>query len=134
MAGPDTAPPLPPPAGATASREEMARYILRHRRRRETLFPSHYFADPVWDMLLDLFATQSMGQKLAASSLLVAASVPPSTALRRIRQLVEDGVLLATPDPHDGRRTFIALSDQSFRAVAAWLDDFRAGLGVAKTS
>ncbi len=80
-----------------------------------------HFADPVWDIMLDLFVAQANGQEVATSSLIIAAAVPQSTALRRIRRLVRDGQLIARNDPHDGRRTFVRLSDELFERLAEYL-------------
>lgn len=113
---------------SAASAATLAKYILRQRRRRDTMFNPDYFADPVWDMLLDLFIARSADEEVATSSLLVAACVPPSTGLRRIRELIRDGVVTARRDPHDGRRTFVALTEQSFLAMEQWLAEFSRGL------
>lgn len=100
---------------------ELARFILRQRRKREAMIGEEHFADPAWDMMLDLFAARVVGEQVATSSLFVAASVPQSTALRRIKHLVDDGLFIASLDPHDGRRTFVRLSDALFERVGAFL-------------
>lgn len=99
----------------------LARFLLRQRRRREDALGAQHFADPVWDMMLDLFAAQVGGEEVAISSLIVAAGVPQSTALRRIRRLMRDGLLIAHDDPHDGRRTFIRLSDNLYDRIGGFL-------------
>lgn len=100
---------------------ELARLLLRQRRKRESMIGAHHFSDPAWDMMLDLFAAQVQGQEVAASSLFIAASVPQSTALRRIRRLVRDGHFVARLDPHDGRRTYLRLSDELFDRIGGFL-------------
>lgn len=104
----------------------LARFLLRQRRRRETMLGADNFSDPVWDIMLDLFAARVHGEEVATSSLIVAAGVPQSTALRRIRRLVRDGQLLARDDPHDGRRTFVQLSDELYEKVGAFLQQWLA--------
>jgi hypothetical protein len=61
----------------------LARRYLRHRRERERLLPD-LFADPAWDILLDLFAASIERRPVSVSSACVAAAVPPTTALRWI--------------------------------------------------
>lgn len=99
----------------------LARFLLRQRRRREELLGAHHFSDPVWDMMLDLFAARVHGEEVSTSSLIIAASVPQSTALRRIRKLIRHGHLIAHDDPHDGRRTFVELSDDLYAQVGLFL-------------
>lgn len=102
----------------------LARFLLRQRRRREIVLGARHFSDPVWDMMLDLFAARVGGEEVATSSLIIAANVPQSTALRRIRQLVRNGDLVATSDPHDGRRTFVRMSDDLFECMASFLREW----------
>lgn len=64
--------------------------------------------------MLDLFVARVREEEVAISSLVIGASVPQSTALRRIRELVRRGDFIARADPHDGRRTFITLSSALF--------------------
>lgn len=71
-------------------------------------------------MILDLMAARLSGQRVSVSSLCIAAAVPPTTALRWIRQLTERGVFARIDDPADGRRVFIELTDNAAEAFAAW--------------
>ncbi len=80
------------------------RSMLRARRMRDQFLPGDLFADPAWDMILDLMAARLAGQRVSVSSLCIAAAVPPTTALRWIRQLTERGVFARIDDPADGRR------------------------------
>jgi hypothetical protein len=97
------------------------RALIRMRRLREQFFERTLFADPAWDMLLDLFAARLEGRQVAVSSLCIAAAVPPTTALRWIAAMTEQGLLLREPDPDDRRRIFIALSAAAEQAMAGFL-------------
>jgi DNA-binding NarL/FixJ family response regulator len=97
------------------------RAIIRARRLREHYFPPDLFADPAWDMLLDLMAARLDGQRVAVSSLCIAAAVPATTALRWIKALTEQGLFVRVADPADGRRVYIELSDGAAGAVVAYL-------------
>jgi DNA-binding transcriptional ArsR family regulator len=92
-------------------RAAVARAVLR----------SRAFADPAWDMLLDLMAARLEGRQVAVSSLCIAAAVPPTTALRWIKTLTETGILERIADPQDGRRVFIRLSDAAAEAMGEYL-------------
>lgn len=79
-------------------------------------------ADPVWDMLLDLYASEHRGQDIAISSLAAAANVPPTTALRSIRGMHKLGLLSRQSDPRDGRRVYIRLTPKSRGALTDIFD------------
>jgi hypothetical protein len=98
----------------------MVRNLIRIRRLREQFFPRDLFADPAWDMLLDLMAARLEQSRVAVSSLCIAAAVPATTALRWIRTLTEHGLFVRRADPEDGRRIFIELSDNAGEALAAY--------------
>lgn len=98
------------------------RSILRVRRLRERFFPAELFADPAWDMLLDLFAARMEGDNVAVSSLCIAAAVPPTTALRWIKTMTDAGLFERHADPMDGRRIFIRLSDRAVDGMRRYFD------------
>ncbi|WP_448582901.1 hypothetical protein [Thermaurantiacus sp.] len=95
----------PPPV--TASR---IRAHIKARRLRESFFPAGLFADPAWDILLDLGAARREGRPVSVSSLCIAAAVPTTTALRWIKTMVDTGMLARRPDRSDARRAFIELA------------------------
>ena len=97
------------------------RSILRLRRLRGSYFSADLFADPAWDMLLDLMAAQLEGEKVAVSSLCIAAAVPATTALRWIKTMCDHGLFDRHADPLDGRRIFIGLSPAAAKAMATYL-------------
>lgn len=112
------------PADAGEPRPVTAARIRAHikaRRLRERFLPADLFADPAWDMLLDLAAARLEGTMVSVSSLCIAGNVPTTTALRWIKTLVDRGLVLRTPDPDDARRSFIHLAPQTVPALEACL-------------
>ncbi len=97
------------------------RSMIRARRLRDHFFSSAIFADPAWDMLLDLMAARVEQQRVAVSSLCIAAAVPPTTALRWIKILCDQGLFVRIADPEDGRRVFIELSAETAAMMEAYL-------------
>lgn len=100
--------------GKTPSNDDLAatlRAIITSRALRGRFFSSQLFADPAWEILLDLTRAQLENQQVSVSSVCIAASVPMSTALRWVAQMTEAGLLRRWPDARDGRRDLIALSD-----------------------
>lgn len=106
------------------------RAIIRARRTRDQFLPPDLFADPAWDMVLDLLAARLAGQRVSVSSLCIAAAVPPTTALRWIRQLTDRAVFARIDDPVDGRRVFIELTEAATQAVLGWTQTVRRNGGL----
>ncbi len=97
----------------TATDANEVRDVIRSRRMRAAYFPDDLFADPAWDMLLDLFAAELEDRRVSVSSLCIAAAVPGTTALRWIGSMVEAGLFERYADPQDRRRAFISLSPKA---------------------
>ncbi|MCA0904106.1 MarR family transcriptional regulator [Qipengyuania aquimaris] len=116
-------------AGNGASLPEAAaiRAVIRRRQMRAKFFDADLFADPAWDILLDLAAARAGRERVSVTSLCIAAGVPATTALRWITQMVESGLLLRIPDPADRRRAHIALADSTADAMARYFRE--AGIG-----
>lgn len=119
-AGPDAARPVMEPASKADSPEVSAdsvRSVIRARRLRSRFFPEELFADPAWDMLLDLLQAEIAQLRVPVSSLCIAAAVPATTALRWLKTMVQQGLFVRRADPHDGRRVFVELAPDSSRAM-----------------
>jgi len=124
-----------PPTGAEADfRIDAAavRGTIRVRRMRDAFFGPDLFADPAWDMLLDLFAAGLEDAQVSVSSLCIAAAVPPTTALRWIGILSDRRLIERRPDPQDRRRAFLVLTAAAEVAMRGYLAAVRrAGLTLA---
>ena len=99
----------------------QVRALIRARRMRDQYFRGEIFADPAFDMLLDLYAARLEGRRVAVSSLCIAAAVPATTALRWIKQLTDRGLFVRQADPQDGRRIYIELSEAAAKAMGNYL-------------
>jgi DNA-binding MarR family transcriptional regulator len=91
--------------------------LMRAERVQRRRFGGRLFAEPAWDMLLDLLESRISGKPMAVSSLCIAADVPPTTALRRIEELERAGYVMRRQDPLDGRRSFVALTDSAYKRL-----------------
>ena len=113
-------------------RAKQVRRMLRQRRMREQYFPADLFADPAWDMLLDLYAARLERQPVSVSSLCIAAAVAPTTALRWIGRMTASGLMARRPDPGDRRRAFVVLTEQASTGMHGYASALaRAGLPFA---
>jgi len=100
--------------------EREVRVLLRLRRNRDRFFEGDLFADPAWDILLELYAA-ALGQlRISVGSLCAGAAVPPTTALRWINHLEQTGMIVRKPDPTDGRRQFLMLSNEATDAMSSY--------------
>ena len=115
-------PPLPDP--------RLVRRIIRQRQLRARYFDGDLFADPAWDMLLDLTAACAEHTRVSVTSLCIASGVPPTTALRWIGQMTDAGLLMRVEDETDRRRAFITLTDKAADAMARYFADL--GKGAAR--
>ena len=88
---------------------------------RSNFFPDGLFADPAWDMLLDLMHARLNNKQISVSSLCIAARVPATTALRRIGDLVQTGLALRVKDKSDGRRVFVELTPDGIARMERYL-------------
>jgi hypothetical protein len=105
------------------------RAAIRARRLRDQHFASELFADPAWDMLLDLYAARLEGRRVSVSSLCIAAAVPPTTALRWIGTMHDADLFGREADPTDKRRAHITLTDRAAAAMRGYFGAAaRAGL------
>jgi DNA-binding MarR family transcriptional regulator len=103
----------------------LIRKIIRQRQLRSRYFDDDLFADPAWDMLLDLAAAREEHIRVSVTSLCIASGVPPTTALRWITQMIDAGLLHRTEDTRDKRRAFISLTDHACEAIAKYFFDLK---------
>jgi hypothetical protein len=102
---------------------ETVRSVIRARRMRARYFRDELFADPAWDMLLDLLQAEIAQLRVPVSSLCIAASVPATTALRWLKTMVSEGIFVRRADPHDGRRVFVELAPEASQALRRYFAD-----------
>jgi DNA-binding MarR family transcriptional regulator len=107
---------------------ETVRSVIRARRLRTRYFREDLFADPAWDMLLDLLQAEIAQLRVPVSSLCIAAAVPATTALRWLKNMTDEGIFVRRADPHDGRRVFVELSRDASAAMRRYFGE------VAKTA
>ncbi|MCL6740757.1 winged helix DNA-binding protein [Sphingomonas sp. RB56-2] len=123
--GPDAPAERPqPPKGETPSISlDMVRQVIRARRLRARFFDEELFADPAWDMLLDLLQAEIAQHRVPVSSLCIAAAVPATTALRWIKAMTHVGLFRRRADPHDGRRVFVELAPAASDAMCRYFGE-----------
>jgi CheY-like chemotaxis protein len=100
---------------------EQVRGMVKARRRRADFLDSDLFADPVWDILLDLTSARLEGSPVTVMSACAAAQVPTTTALRYLRQMEKMGLVKRTTDVADKRRVHVQITDKTFETMVDYL-------------
>ena len=108
--------------GSSATSAEFVRRVIAARAARSRYFSDDLFADPAWDILLELYALRCAQQRISVSKLCLAARVPPTTALRWIDKLDSEGLVDREADPLDARRVWVSLSDRGNDAMSAYVE------------
>lgn len=91
----------------------LAEKLYKARRVRERFFPADLFAEPTWDLLLDLYIAHHRGRIVTTSGASIAANVPLTTGLRWLEKMEEAGVIERSASPADQRLVLIALTADS---------------------
>lgn len=100
----------------------LVSHYLKARRYRQALFDSQLFADPGWDLLLDLFVARGEQRPVSVSSACIASGVAATTALRWIKKLEDQNQIERSPDLQDGRRQWLMLTLCGQALINKWLD------------
>lgn len=95
----------------------LTKSMIKMRRHREALFGNDTFADPSWDILLDLFASHLEKVRVSVSSACVAASAPATTGLRHLKALDARGFIRRVDDHLDKRRSYVELTHATKRMM-----------------
>jgi DNA-binding MarR family transcriptional regulator len=99
----------------------VARALLALQASRGKSIGAQLFADPAWDMLLDLFVAAGENRSVCVSSLCLAAAIPVSTAHRWVQALARAGAITRREDPLDRRRVFVELPPSVAAAIESEL-------------
>jgi DNA-binding MarR family transcriptional regulator len=96
---------------------ERVSWLIRTRRSRARYLPLELFAEPAWDILLDLLRAELGHERMSVSSLCIAVDISPNSGLRWLEALEEKGMVLRQRDARDTRRIFVVLSPSTSNAL-----------------
>jgi DNA-binding MarR family transcriptional regulator len=99
-----------------ASRLAIVDNAIGERARRFDHFRADLFADPAWDILLQLYASELAQELITVSQLVEKSRVPSTTTVRWINMLECDSLITRRIDPHEGR-VFVALTQKGSEAM-----------------
>jgi DNA-binding MarR family transcriptional regulator len=114
----------PSASDTQARRLATAKAWQRASAARRTIFDEgdRMFADPAWEILLDLYVQHSEGRLVAVTDACFASRVPATTALRWIDRLHAKGLIGRTGDNTDARRTRLSLTEEALDKLGIALD------------
>ncbi|MEW6123724.1 MAG: response regulator [Pseudomonadota bacterium] len=115
----------------TTARPNYLRALVAARSDRDAIFQAGLFSDPAWDMLLDLAMAEATGRPISVTSLCIASGAPTTTALRRIEDLKDAGLLDRIPDPQDRRRVLVHLTEEGRKRMEAFVQRQASRLGIS---
>lgn len=95
----------------------LAKDIYKLRRARAAYLPQELFADPAWDILLELFILRLENRRASVKSVCIAADVPATTALRWINVLLSKKLIERSNDANDQRIKLISITNEGFEAM-----------------
>jgi len=113
------------PSSTPKTAETTVASIIKARRGRDETFDAGLFADPAWDILLELYGAALRQHRMSVSSVCAASAVPATTALRWIDKLDHIGLITRTPDTFDGRRIWVALTKRATRSMDSYIEQCR---------
>lgn len=119
--GQPSAKPVPPPKVSPAELAPVANAMFSLRRKREKLLPAKFLGEPIWDLLLHLFERTATEQPVSITKASYAAHVPPTTALRAITVMENEGFLFRQKKTADSRNVQLVLTDNAMEAMCSYL-------------
>lgn len=102
-----------------------AKQILERRRLRQREFGSALFGEPAWEMLLELYVRESSGASTTTTQLQAASASPPSTSVRWLQKLQQEGLVNRRSHPVDHGTEFLELTN----AARGTLERYLAAVG-----
>lgn len=106
---------------ATIARPNYMKALVAARADRDAIFQTGLFSDPAWEMMLDLAVAEASARPISVTSLCIASGAPTTTALRRIDDLEEAGLVKRVPDGRDRRRILVVLTEQGRGRMEAFV-------------
>lgn len=90
--------------------------------RRRQVMPGLLDPDPAWVMLVELLHAEQQKRPYHVSALCTASGAPTSTALRRLSELVDQGLVQRVADGADARRSWVSLTEKGQGVLRACMD------------
>ena len=96
---------------------KMAEIESEFRQIRYARFAHELCRGPAWDMLLELYVSESKHLKTQTVYLAEASGAAHATGMRWVAYLLQEGLIEQVQDPRDKRSKFVSLTDKARMAL-----------------
>ena len=107
----------------SAVRFAQVQAAKKERARRIVYLPSELFAEPSWDILLELYAFELVARVVTESQLAERINVPVTTTGRWLKLLESQELIARKVDPDDTAQVRIALTRKGLEALDGYFSD-----------
>jgi DNA-binding response OmpR family regulator len=111
-----------------ATQQSALHFISQLQEARRSLFRGIALPESSWEILLELMSTEIAGRNISVSGLCLAANCPVTTALRRIDELADLGLISKQVDPTDARRLYVRMTEAGRYKMQSFLSQVAANL------
>jgi len=102
--------------------EDHVLSVLASRRGREAAFGRELFADPAWDILLELFAANLGRRRMSRADLAKSVDIPEASLIRWVHALTARGLVVSIAEPFERETIFHELTDSGATAMKRLMD------------
>lgn len=106
------------------SQSEVADLMLLAGKHRASLFGHVLFDDPMWIIMVDLYASTLRGRSTSVKDLCIASGCTNTTALRHLNVLYDSGLIERVRDDADQRRVLVRPSQTAMQAMSEYYEWF----------
>ena len=114
---------LPPSRYLSAVRFSQVQTAKKERARRAVYLPSELFAEPAWDILLELYAFELVARMVNESELGERINVPATTTSRWLKVLDAQDLIARSVDPNDASQVRVVLTQRALEALEGYFSD-----------
>lgn len=127
-------PPAPVRGDVQHDRLSLMKTLQTLKRVRDRALPICAGSSPHWDVLLYVYEQALLGRSVSVTSACHATDVPQTTAIRKIEEMIDAGLLDRFQDPEDRRRVLLRLAPRSRETMNAVLDNMTHHLSLTQPS
>ena len=111
------------PSARVETAVETARRAYNERKVRPNFVGNgDMFGEPAWDMLLDLFISQANEEEVTVKAGCLHADIPPTTTIRWLKVLEQNGLIMSHVDPADPKQHLIHLTATGYEGMLRYLE------------
>ena len=104
-------------------RYRLADHVVHQNRARATYIHNLELGDPVWDFLLDLYASEHMDRSATIPDVACRIGRTTDMCKRYVTYLLEQGAIMQNTNRFTAKRLPLLVSEPTKKDLAAWLDN-----------